>query len=48
VDDLLAIAVEDGAPLQSDDILALARACDLPTGSLGLGLATPSPAGSPC
>lgn len=47
-DDLLAIAVEDGAPLQSDDILALARACDLPTGSLGLGLAIPSPAGSPC
>jgi hypothetical protein len=45
-DDLLAVAVEDGQPLQSGDALALAMACDIDSGSPGLEPAA-STAGSP-
>jgi hypothetical protein len=47
-DDLLVVAVEDGGPLATEDVLALAKACDLPSSSLGLDRASPSLTGSPC
>jgi hypothetical protein len=45
-DDLLAVAIEDGSPLPTRDIVVLAEACDLTASDLGLDL-FPSSAISP-